>query len=191
VLHLIKAKKFRIFLPIKNLMKLSTQVFTSLMAALATLSQSAIATYKPTNSAKSEPLIENSSQVKSVQQVREQIRGQLNFQKWCDTKGCIAPRTIEVCKLVDVLNSRVSGKIFKPEIKSEKELKIGKSDLQLMRKIWNHCRLVPASDLQIGTKGMLRVYSPQRCKDGNEISQLLRLPSADCSYEKYLSPLKK
>jgi hypothetical protein len=148
-------------------------------------------TSKPTNSDKSEPLIENSSQVKSVQQVRDQIRGQLNFQKWCDTKGCIAPRTIEVCKLVDVLNSRVSGKIFKPEIKSEKELTIGKSDLQLMRKIWNHCRLVPASDLQIGTKGMLRVYSPQRCKDGNEISQLLRLPSADCSYEKYLSPLKK
>ena len=74
---------------------------------------------------------------------------------------------------------------------SEKELKIGKSDLQLMQKIWSHWLLVPASDLQIGTKGMVRIYSPQKCKDGNEISRLLRLPSVDCSYEKHLPPLRK
>jgi hypothetical protein len=171
-------------------MKSSTQISAFLVAALAMFSQPAIATYT-TNSAKSEPLIDNPSQVKSVQQIREQIRGQLNFEKWCDTGSCRGSRVLQVCTLVDILNSRVSGKIFKSEIKSEKELKIGKSDLQLMRKIWNHCRLVPASDLQIGTKGMLRVYSPQRCKDGNEISLLLRLPSVDCSYENHLSPLKK
>jgi hypothetical protein len=42
---LVKAKKASIFPPIKSLMKSSTQVFTSLVSALAIICQSAIATY--------------------------------------------------------------------------------------------------------------------------------------------------
>ena len=126
----------------------------------------------------------DASRIRSVSQMINQVHDLLTPSDICSSRSCNAVRLINVCSSVEALNSRVNGRILQRSIRSRNLLPITASQLQLFRAIWQQCRSFPAHEVFIGTEGTVRLYAPQRCRDGNRVLAALRLPTSDCSYER-------
>ncbi|MBD2667373.1 hypothetical protein [Richelia sinica] len=118
--------------------------------------------------------IPSSNRIRSVSQAKNAIIERLNPPSFCDTKGCLAPLSIQICEIVGNLNTRVNGKIIGKPLKSKRPLKITSRELALMKKIWSQCKTVKAETVFIGVPGQVTIYSPS-CESSNQILKELDL----------------
>jgi hypothetical protein len=153
-----------------NFMKLSIQLSTSLVAALATLSQSAIATPRyashqhsidsswvfnnryslpkrialdpPSELANKTEVRKTATTIKSVLEVKDSL---IELRSPCE-HGCsgygLHIRAARMCTLLQALDTRIGGKIVKKSLpsSSEKLINISRSDLNLMKMIYKQCK---------------------------------------------------
>ncbi|MTJ15362.1 hypothetical protein FJR11_22920 [Anabaena sp. UHCC 0187] len=127
--------------------------------------------------------VPSSNKVHSVSHAKNEIRKRLNPPSFCDTKGCIAPLSIQICAIVGNLNTRVNGKIIGKPLRSKRPLKITSRELALMKKIWSQCKTVKAETVFIGVPGEVTIYSPS-CELRNQILKELDLQERmyQCNY---------
>jgi hypothetical protein len=144
-------------------MKLSTQVFASLVATLATLSQSAIATssslvmsqnaidsHQLTGQKLSLPskiewrplsLNRSTSSIEYVKTTKQKIR--VALETW-DTESCQGicqlSRQFSICSSVKDIDEKTSGLITRRRQKTNEESLMGGADLKLMKLISSQCR---------------------------------------------------
>jgi hypothetical protein len=162
--------KIKHLTPDRELMKLSTQVSTFLVVALAPLSQPAIATlhgvsprrsidsswvlnkrYSPPERIALDPPSElanktevrkTATTIKSVLEVKDSLK---ELRSPC-VGGCsgygLHIRAARMCTLVQALDTRIGGKIVKKSLppSSEKLISISRSDLNLMKMIYKQCK---------------------------------------------------
>ncbi|BDA76407.1 hypothetical protein CAL7716_105730 (plasmid) [Calothrix sp. PCC 7716] len=86
--------------------------------------------------------IEAPQDIRSVKHVKDNIRELLDTvgQQWCDTLSCSGFARVQICEVVSMLNTRVSGKIAGKTIKTKySPLSISQSDLRLMKRIYSGC----------------------------------------------------
>ncbi|WP_287127804.1 hypothetical protein [Candidatus Cyanaurora vandensis] len=98
--------------------------------------------------------------IRSVSQVKGQLKGLLESQKECGVGICVDALSTGVCDLVGALDIRVDGKIIgEASGFTDKVLPITAPDLKLMKLIWSQCK--PTNYLYTNYPSVVHVgYNP-------------------------------
>ncbi|HIK13005.1 MAG TPA: hypothetical protein IGS52_22565 [Oscillatoriaceae cyanobacterium M33_DOE_052] len=87
-------------------------------------------------------LIEFIDSIKSVEQVKQQLRETFKFSDGCGVGSCINGTNTRICETVAALDVQVNGKIIggMSSLGSDVKIPISNSDLELMKLIFSQCK---------------------------------------------------
>ena len=79
-------------------------------------------------------------EIKSMTQVKAEILDMLKFREKCEVGSCWNVSSTSICDYIALVDVKVSGDIMQQMTGFPKTLKMSKSELELMKKLFSYCK---------------------------------------------------